>query len=285
MIFHGAPGTGKFLAALEFARALNCSHTAHREKPPAPPQPDPDDLFAAAAPPPPAPEPEPEPVKVHTDISDSCGACISCLQAACGAHPDIRVVDTEMQAALFDEDESANLKIDTMREMTRWAQQKPLLSPWKVFIIRDAEAMVTNAQNAILKTLEEPPPGTIVIMTVSRKTSLLPTILSRSCMIEFGPLPRGVLGHRAHLVHRGRGVEEGRRGLDHGDAYGGRTGHEVARVCRGTERRNGVAASMSWALQGPTTPRVGAPGGTTLGIAQTSREGKLSPPAFRAVTT
>ncbi len=190
MIFHGAPGTGKFLAALEFAKALNCSHTAHREKRHAPPPPDPDDLFAAAAAPAPAPEPEPEPPQVHTDPSDSCGVCLSCLQAACGAHPDIRVVDTETQAAFLDEDETSNLKIDMMREMTRWAQQKPLLSPWKVFIVRDAEAMVNNAQNAILKTLEEPPPGTIVILTVSRKASLLPTILSRSCLIDFGPLPR-----------------------------------------------------------------------------------------------
>jgi len=189
MIFHGAPGVGKFLAALEFAKALNCSHIPHREKPVPPAAPDPDDLFAAAAPAP-APEPEPEPVKEHTDLSDSCGACLSCLQAASGAHPDIRIVDTEMQAAFLDEDESANLKIDTMREMTRWAQQKAMLSPWKVFIVRDAEAMVTNAQNAILKTLEEPPPGTVVILTVSRKTALLSTILSRSCMIEFGLLPR-----------------------------------------------------------------------------------------------
>ncbi|HAT71552.1 MAG TPA: hypothetical protein DCS63_01900 [Elusimicrobia bacterium] len=189
MIFHGAPGTGKFLTAVEFAKAVNCSHTAHRERPPAPPAPDENDLFAAAAAAP-APAPEPEPVKIHTDITDSCGACLSCLQAASGAHPDIRIVDTAFQAALLDEDESANLKIDTMRELTRWAQQKPMLSAWKIFIVRDAEALMPAAQNALLKTLEEPPPGTVIILTVSKKTSLLSTILSRSCMIEFGLLPR-----------------------------------------------------------------------------------------------
>jgi DNA polymerase-3 subunit delta' len=130
---------------------------------------------------------------VHTDLSDSCGVCISCLQAASGAHPDIRVVDTEFQAALLDEAESSNLKIDTIRELSRWAQQKPMLSPWKIFIVRDAEALMPQAQNALLKTLEEPPPGTVVILTVSRKTSLLATILSRSCIIDFGPLPRQAL--------------------------------------------------------------------------------------------
>lgn len=189
MIFHGAPGVGKFPAALEFAKAVNCSHTEHRERPPAPPPPDENDLFAAAAP---APEParEAAPLKTHSDAADSCGMCLSCLQAASGAHPDIRVVDTEFQAALLGEDESSNLKIDTMRELTRWAQQKPMLSPWKIFIVRDAEALMPQAQNALLKTLEEPPPGTLVILTVSKKTALLPTILSRCCMIDFGLLPR-----------------------------------------------------------------------------------------------
>ncbi len=209
MVFHGPPGAGKFLTALEFAKALNCSHTAHREKQTGRQQPDPDDLFAAAAPvnvPSSEPEPRPEPAEEHTDRSNSCGKCLSCLQAASGAHPDIRVVDTAMQAALLDEDESSNLKIDTLREMTRWAQQKAMLSPWKVFIIRDAEAMVTGAQNAILKTLEEPPPGTIVILTVSRKTSLLSTILSRSCLIEFSPLPRAAL--ETVLAAQGAGPEQ-----------------------------------------------------------------------------
>ncbi|OIO02892.1 MAG: hypothetical protein COX65_03005 [Elusimicrobia bacterium CG_4_10_14_0_2_um_filter_56_8] len=192
MIFYGAPGTGKFLTAVEFAKAINCSHTEHREKRTAPQLPDEEDLFAAAAPAP-EPEPEQEPLKVHTDPSDSCGACLSCLQAASGAHPDIRIVDTAFQAALLGEAESSNLKIDTMRELSRWAQQKPMMSAWKIFIVRDAEALVPQAQNALLKTLEEPPPGTLVILTVSKKTSLLSTILSRSCVVDFGRLPAEAL--------------------------------------------------------------------------------------------
>ena len=192
IIFHGAPGTGKFLTAVEFAKALNCSHTAHREKPPAPLPPEDNELFAAVAPAP-AAGPGPEPAKLPPDPSDSCGVCLSCLQTDSGAHPDIRIVDTAFQAALLGEPESANLKIDTMRELTRWAQQKPLLSLWKVFIVRDAEALMPQAQNALLKTLEEPPQGTLVILTVSKKTSLLATILSRSCVLEFGRLPNASL--------------------------------------------------------------------------------------------
>ncbi len=219
MIFHGPAGVGKFLAAFEFAKAVNCSHSEHLEKKPAPPPPDENDLFAAAAPAP-APEPEAAPARTHSDMSDSCGMCLSCLQAASGAHPDIRVVDSAFQAALLGEEESANLKIDTMREVTRWAQQKPMLSPWKVFIVRDAEALMPAAQNALLKTLEEPPPGTLVILTVSRKTALLPTILSRCCMIDFAPLPAKVLkevleaggaeaGEAAALASLGNGSLEG----------------------------------------------------------------------------
>ena len=77
--------------------------------------------------------------------------------------------------------------------MTRWAQQKPMLSHWKIFIVRDAEALVPQAQNALLKTLEDPPSDTVVILTVSRRNSLLPTILSRCCSVEFFPLPMPVV--------------------------------------------------------------------------------------------
>jgi len=147
MIFHGAPGTGKFLAAVEFAKAVDCSHTEHRERPAAPPPPDENDLFATAAPAP-APEPEAAPAKTHCDLSDSCGMCLSCMQAASGAHPDIRVVDTAFQAAFLGEEESANLKIDTMRELTRWSQKKPMLSPWNIFIVRDAEVHAGSVYQA-----------------------------------------------------------------------------------------------------------------------------------------
>lgn len=222
MIFHGAAGIGKFPAALEFATALNCTHIPFVEA--ALPAPAPEEaeggLFApepeTIAPPPQAAaaiaSPDSALPAQSVDLSsqsgtlsgdlssrsgtrsgDSCGLCRSCLQAKSGAHPDIRVVDTVFQAALLDEPESANLKVDTVRELTRWTQQKPMLSAWKVFIIRDAEALVPQAQNALLKTLEAPPQNTVVILTVSKKNSLLATILSRCCPVEFGPLPRAVI--------------------------------------------------------------------------------------------
>ncbi|MEI7529257.1 MAG: DNA polymerase III subunit [Elusimicrobiota bacterium] len=210
MIFHGPPGVGKFPAALEFAAALNCTRVPFTEAAPAAAEGPADGLFfsepelkapAAAARPPEGQAPAP--------AGDSCGLCRSCLQAKSGAHPDIRVVDTLFQAALLDEDESANLKVDTVRELTRWAQQKPMLSDWKIFVIRDAEALVPQAQNALLKTLEAPPPNTVIVLTTSKKNSLLATILSRSFPVEFAPLPRAVVA--GLLAARGADPAEARK--------------------------------------------------------------------------
>ncbi|OGS14471.1 MAG: hypothetical protein A2285_00640 [Elusimicrobia bacterium RIFOXYA12_FULL_57_11] len=213
MIFHGPAGIGKFPAALAFAAALNCTRVPFVEKTSPPPQEESlDTLFAASEAAPPAPQtaevPAAQPV-VPAQSGDSCGLCNSCLQAKSGAHPDIRIVDTAFQAALLNEDESANLKIDTVRELTRWTQQKPMLSPWKVFIIRDAEALVPQAQNALLKTLEAPPANTVLILTAARKNALLSTILSRCCPVEFGPLSRSVVG--ALLLAQGAAPDEAQR--------------------------------------------------------------------------
>jgi len=235
MIFHGPAGIGKFPAALEFAAALNCTHVpfVEAELPPPEPEDSGDGLFAAPDSPPAAPLTQSRDLSSlsgtrsgdlsspggtpsgdlsslgGTPSGDSCGLCRSCLQAKSGAHPDIRVVDTVFQAALLDEPESANLKVDTVRELTRWTQQKPMLSTWKIFIIRDAQALVPQAQNALLKTLEAPPQNTVVILTVSKKNSLLATILSRCCPVEFGPLPRSVI--QDLLQARGADPEQARK--------------------------------------------------------------------------
>ncbi|HAF95525.1 MAG: hypothetical protein A2021_05210 [Elusimicrobia bacterium GWF2_52_66] len=182
LLFTGPEGVGKFLAAKEFARALTCLH-----KPPEEPAPE-KSLFDSPS----EPATHHSPLATHNS-DDACGVCASCLQIDSGAHPDVRIIDTAFQAALLDEDESRNLKVDTIREVCRYANQTSILSSRKVFIIRDAGAMVQQAQNAILKTLEEPPPGTVLILTVSRKNALLATIISRCYAIDFTALPRAAL--------------------------------------------------------------------------------------------
>ena len=182
LLFAGPEGVGKFLAAKEFARALTCLH-----KPPEEPASE-ESLFSAPAAPPPLPS-----TLYPLPSDDACGVCASCLQIDSGAHPDVRIIDTAFQAALLDEEESRNLKVDTIREVCRYANQTSILSSRKVFIIRDAGAMMAQAQNAILKTLEEPPPDTVLILTVSRKNALLSTIMSRCYTLDFTALPRAAL--------------------------------------------------------------------------------------------
>ncbi|HAH31105.1 MAG TPA: hypothetical protein DCL44_02195 [Elusimicrobia bacterium] len=182
LLFAGPEGVGKFLAAKEFARTLTCLH-----KPPEEPASE-ENLFSSLS----GPVLQPSTLSLQPSI-EACGRCASCMQIDSGAHPDVRIIDTVFQAALLQEEESRNLKVDTIRELCRYANQTSILSARKVFIIRDAEAMVPQAQNALLKTLEEPPPGTVLILTVSRKNALLSTIMSRCYTLDFTALPRTAL--------------------------------------------------------------------------------------------
>jgi len=175
LLFYGPEGTGKFLVAKEFAKALNCTHTL-------PEEPAAEDGLFGAGPEKPAPS--------AGEPGDACDKCVSCSQIDKNIHPDVRVIDSEFQGLLMEEDsqKQKTLRIDTVREFTRYVYQKAILSPWKVFIINDAHTLNTNSQNAMLKILEEPPPGTIFILVAAKRNLLLPTIISRSCAIEFNRL-------------------------------------------------------------------------------------------------
>lgn len=188
LLFTGVAGCGKFPAALAFAAALNCSHKAYVEKKQKPLVLSDGDLFAAL-PKKEIKEPE-KPEKeiiIDTSTDESCGQCLSCLQLKNGVHPDIVITGIQDQAEKTGKD-SANLKIDAMRDMLKKVYQRAFISPYKVFIVRDAEKLVPEAQNSLLKTLEAPPEGTFIILISSDKNSLLPTILSRVTEVKFSPL-------------------------------------------------------------------------------------------------
>ncbi|HBB66846.1 MAG: hypothetical protein A2X28_06940 [Elusimicrobia bacterium GWA2_56_46] len=176
LLFSGPEGTGKFLAAKEFAKALNCTHTPRQE-----PKPE-DDLFAPSS----GSPLHPSSLIPHPS-EDACGRCVSCSQIDKGVHPDVRIIDSEFQGLLLEEDarKQKTLRIDTVREFTRHVYQKAILSEWKIFIINDAHTLNANAQNAMLKVLEEPPPGTVFLLIAAKKNLLLPTIISRSYAVEF----------------------------------------------------------------------------------------------------
>lgn len=78
--------------------------------------------------------------------------------------------------------------IGAMRELIKRLSMTPMVSKYKVAIIDDAERLNDEAQNALLKTLEEPRGDTVIILTVTAEESLLPTIVSRAQVVRFGPL-------------------------------------------------------------------------------------------------
>ena len=154
ILFCGPSGVGKMLAARETAKALMC-----------------DGLMLGAQ-------------------DGGCGECVNCSQVERGVHPDLVIVDRSFQAQLREEEteEQKSLRVDTMRFVLEMAQQKSAAGGWKVLIIDHAETMVTSAQNAVLKLLEEPPPKTLWLLLAEKREDMLPTIVSRCQTIRFLPL-------------------------------------------------------------------------------------------------
>lgn len=108
-----------------------------------------------------------------------CKECVSCRQMESGNQPDVIWVTRE----------KASLGVDEIREqLCNTMDIKPFSSPYKIYLVPEAEKMTEAAQNALLKTIEEPPQYGIVILMTSNISALLPTIQSRCLTMEFRPL-------------------------------------------------------------------------------------------------
>ena len=113
---------------------------------------------------------------------EPCGHCQSCKQAVSGNHPDIRRVTHE----------KASISVDDIRlQLNNDILVKPYSRPYKVYIIDEAEKMTEQAQNAMLKTIEEPPEYAVIILLTVNAKLLLPTILSRCILLNVRPVARG----------------------------------------------------------------------------------------------
>ena len=110
---------------------------------------------------------------------DACGECASCRRIARGVHPDVIVLEPG---------ESGAIKIDQVRDVIDRAHYRPFEGRRRVVILDEADALVQAAQNALLKTLEEPPSASVVILVSSRSDALLSTVLSRCRPLRFGAL-------------------------------------------------------------------------------------------------
>jgi DNA polymerase-3 subunit delta' len=112
--------------------------------------------------------------------SQPCGECRACRNVARGTHPDVETFDLEGQAVFAEKGtRGANLSIDTIRRLRSSAALLPLESTRRILIIDDAETMLEPAQQALLKTLEDPPSTVIILLLVDEPERLLETVRSR----------------------------------------------------------------------------------------------------------
>jgi DNA polymerase-3 subunit delta' len=157
-LFGGPEGVGKRTAALALARAANCQAPG---------------------------------------ATDGCGECPSCRKITRDLHPDVMVIAEERAMAKAGRWEpkggrtpSKDIVVDQIRDLVDHRLALKRVEARRRFVIVDpADAMNVQAQNAFLKTLEEPPEGTTVVLVASRPDVLLPTIRSRCLRITFAPRP------------------------------------------------------------------------------------------------
>lgn len=111
----------------------------------------------------------------HRQEAEACGECLSCRKLLSGNHPDFTLVSPE----------KSSLGVDEIRNLQEQVIIKPIESHRKVYIIDQADKMTTQAQNCLLKTLEEPPSYVTLILCVSNSNTILKTIQSRCTRIKF----------------------------------------------------------------------------------------------------
>jgi DNA polymerase-3 subunit delta' len=163
-LFSGPKGIGKFTVACEFARYLVC--------------------------------------RAPTDQGDWCGECESCRKAnperefGCDLHPDILIFEPAVRGSKQrvraesrgERLEKQQTPIESIREIARTAHFPPVYGTRRIFIVPQAETMSPPAANALLKTLEEPPPAAMIILVAPSEGQLLPTIVSRCHVVAFRPV-------------------------------------------------------------------------------------------------
>lgn len=156
LLFSGEEGIGKKLFAVEIAKALNCRSLRGIE---------------------------------------ACDRCPSCVRISVFNYPESKDPD-DLKRIIWTNHPDVGLvvppgrvhRVDQMRDIEREANYRPFEGATRVFLVDDAHKLNDAASNALLKTLEEPPPTSLVILITSHPAALLPTIRSRCQSIRFSPL-------------------------------------------------------------------------------------------------
>lgn len=111
-----------------------------------------------------------------------CCRCPACLKIENNNHPDVFWIGPEENAQ--------GIKIEAIRQLQQRISLKPYEGDFKVFIIEEADALTEDAANCLLKTLEEPPPASLLLLIAEDKEKIIPTILSRCQIVKFPLLKR-----------------------------------------------------------------------------------------------
>ena len=135
---------------------------------------------------------------IHCDESngDSCGHCVNCARIEDANHPDVRVI-----GLLSGKKE---ITIDQIRAIERELRYRSFSGKRKIAIVDSAQSLNPSAQNALLKTLEEPPENSLIILIAPNGGGLLPTLRSRCLRLSFAPLLRAEM---AVFLNRVRGID------------------------------------------------------------------------------
>ena len=112
--------------------------------------------------------------------SEPCMECHACKQVLSGNHPDLIYVDHEKPGSIGVD--------DIRKQINDTIMVRPYSSYYKIYIVDEAEKMTQQAQNALLKTIEEPPSYAVIILLTTNQDAFLPTILSRCVQLKLKPL-------------------------------------------------------------------------------------------------
>jgi DNA polymerase-3 subunit delta' len=164
-LFTGPSGVGKRTFAVELAKALLCESVPVRRRDPEAPL-------------------------------EACDRCPSCVQVEAGTHPDFHAAARPADSQEF--------PIDLMRDVCRGFALKPARGRGKVVVLDGADDLNEEAANCFLKTLEEPPPRSVLILVGSSPDRQLPTIVSRCQVIRFAPLAPALVSE----LLQAQGVED-----------------------------------------------------------------------------
>ena len=195
--------------------------------------------------------------------ADACGECDACRRIGRNIHPDVLVIEPG---------DTGTIKIDQVRDAIDRSGYRPFEGRRRVVVIDDADAMVPAAQNALLKTLEEPPSASVFVMVSAIPDSLLPTVRSRCPKLRFSPLPPAEV---AQVLMRDHGYTEADARAVAADAAG-----SVGRALE-TESADVVAAREFAQRVLTDTARLTDPV-RRLEVAKALTSGKNTPAADRA---